>query len=307
LPPPLVSIIVPSYNQGQFIGATLESIFSQDYRPLEVIVIDGASTDETVSVLESYSDRPELQWVSEPDSGVVEAVNKGFARATGTFCGIQSSDDVYLPGAIRTGVEALQDKDKPGFVYGDIEKIDAEGELLSRSQLCEFSIENVLSMKTWIPQPSTFFRLDLAKRLGGWRDLAPYAADTDLWYRMMFEAPARKLDSVMAQRRQHGEQRDVHGDRIIRDYSLMLDHNEALQEGPSRYRRAAKAGCLLMANRYSNGGEGYWTPYLRRLRATLLWPELLRRTPWQALVPGLWPLRRAVAKILKRGNSEKLN
>ena len=82
---PLVSIIVPSYNQGRFIRRTLDSILSQDYRPLEVFVVDGASTDETVSILREYSCHPELQWVSERDSGVVEAVNKGFAKARGEF------------------------------------------------------------------------------------------------------------------------------------------------------------------------------------------------------------------------------
>lgn len=301
--PPLVSIIVPSFNQGRFIRATLESVLGQDYRPLEILVIDGASTDETVSVLKSFSNHKELTWVSESDSGVVEAVNKGLARAGGLYAGIQSSDDVYLPGAIRHGVQELQGTEAPGFVFGDIEKIDAEGQTLSRSHLEEFSIENVLSMKTWIPQPSTFFRLDLAKRLGGWRDLAPYAADTDLWYRMMFEAPAKKIDALWAQRRHHDEQRDVHGDRIIRDYGRMLDNNEALANGPSRYRRAAKAGRLLMANRYSRSQDDYWTAYVRILRATVIWPELLQRNPLPSLIPGFYPLRNALARLLKRRKS----
>ena len=104
---PLVSIIVPSYNQGRFIRRTLESIFTQDYQPLQVIVVDGASTDETVDVLRSFDGTPGFEWVSEPDSGVVEAVNKGFARARGVIGGIQSSDDFYLPGAIGAGVLML--------------------------------------------------------------------------------------------------------------------------------------------------------------------------------------------------------
>src|SRR4051812_41118582 len=96
---PLVSVIIPSYNQGRFIRETIDSVLSQDYRPIEVLVFDGASKDETVSVLKSY-DAPELQWWSEPDRGVVDAVNKGLARARGDIVAIQSSDDVYVPGAI---------------------------------------------------------------------------------------------------------------------------------------------------------------------------------------------------------------
>ena len=102
----LLSIVVPSYNQGAFIRETLDSILSQDYRPIEVLVLDGDSKDETVEVLKSY-DAPELRWWSEHDRGVVDAVNKGLALACGEFVAIQSSDDVYLLGAFRTAVEVL--------------------------------------------------------------------------------------------------------------------------------------------------------------------------------------------------------
>ena len=98
---PLVSVIVPSYNQARFIRETLDSILGQDYRPLEVIVFDGASKDETVDVLGSYGDRPELRWWSEPDRGVVDAVNKGLAKANGEILAIQSSDDCFTPARSR--------------------------------------------------------------------------------------------------------------------------------------------------------------------------------------------------------------
>src|ERR1051325_691202 len=91
---PLLSIIVPSYNQGRFIRRTLDSILSQGYRPIEVIVVDGASKDETVEVLESI-DAAELRWISEKDRGPADAVNKGLAMAQGELIGIQSADDVY--------------------------------------------------------------------------------------------------------------------------------------------------------------------------------------------------------------------
>src|SRR6185503_12008114 len=105
--PTLVSIIIPSFNQGRFIKETIDSILSQDYRPIEVLVLDGASTDETVQVLSSYEGVPELTWVSERDGGVVDAVNKGLMRARGEIIGIQSSDDLYLPGAISAAVEFM--------------------------------------------------------------------------------------------------------------------------------------------------------------------------------------------------------
>jgi glycosyltransferase involved in cell wall biosynthesis len=93
---PRVSIIVPSYNQGRFIGETILSCLGQTYPNIEVIVQDGASSDETLGVLTQFDD-PRLSCVSEPDRGVVDAVNRALARATGEILAIQSSDDLYLP------------------------------------------------------------------------------------------------------------------------------------------------------------------------------------------------------------------
>jgi glycosyltransferase involved in cell wall biosynthesis len=295
---PLVSIIVPSFNQGCFIRRTLESILSQDYRPLELIVIDGASTDETVSILREFSGAPELQWVSEPDSGVVEAVNKGFARARGEIAGIQSSDDFYLPGAIAAGVEALLADPDLAFVFGDIAKVDAEGRELSRTSLAPYSLEGVLTFETWIPQPSTFFRLPLAKALGGWREEVPYAADTDLWLRMAMQAPARKLDRLMAERSMHEAQRDTQGARIVRDYGRAIDSLPGLRGASKQIRAAARAGQLLISNRYgSEAGE--WERASRLWRAALAYPRLFGRYPANAFVPG-GPKARAVASRLAR-------
>ncbi len=296
---PLVSIIVPSFNQGRFIRQTLESILAQDYRPLEVIVIDGASTDETLAILRGYDQTPEVRWISEPDSGVVEAVNKGFAQASGEIGAIQSSDDFYFPEAVRAGVEALRADPGLAFVFGDILKVDANGKELMRTQLGDYALEDILSLKTWIPQPSTFFRLELATALGGWREEVPYAADTDLWLRMAFRAGACKLDRLMAGRTQHEAQRDRQGERIVRDYGRMLDQLAPLAVAPLRLRRAAAAGRLLLANRYLPA-SGYWQQWGRLWLAALLYPPLLRRIdPW-ALVPGWYPLRGRLAALYRR-------
>ena len=122
---PLVSVIIPSWNQGRFLAETLDSVFAQDYAPLEVLVFDGASKDETVEVLQRYDGRPGFWWKSEPDRGVVDAVNQGLAKATGEYCVILSSDDCFLPGAVRAAVAALRADPALGLVYADAEYIDA--------------------------------------------------------------------------------------------------------------------------------------------------------------------------------------
>lgn len=288
---PLVSVIVPSYNQGRFIRETLESILSQSYRPLEILVIDGASTDETLEVLRSFGATPGLRWWSEPDRGVVEAVNKGFARARGEVGAIQSSDDAYLPGAVGAAVGHLCGDPGLAFVFGDVVKVDAGGEELSRNVLGPFSIEGVLSSRTWIPQPACFFRMDLAKSLGGWRDEVPYAADTDLWCRMMLHARARKLDAFLAVRRMHGEQRDTQGERIIRDYIRVVEDWFEKYGAPGHYRRAAEAGVPLMRNRYGYGEPGE-VKLARARRAVQLHPPLKEALRLPSRVRGLGRLRR---------------
>lgn len=290
---------MPSYNQGRFIRRTIESILSQDYRPIEVIVVDGGSTDETVAILQSFSGESELQWTSERDRGVVDAVNKGFGRARGELAAIQSSDDFYLPGAISTAVRALQDDPDLAFVFGDISKVDADGQELSRTSLAPYSLEGVLTMKTWIPQPSTFFRLSLAKQLGGWREDVPYAADTDLWLRMAMTHSARRLPHRMAERSMHEAQRDTQGERIIRDYRRMLDSLPGLDKQPLRVQRAARAGWWLIANRYDRG-SGVWRRKARLWRAVASYPPLLRSLSLFDLVPGLGWLRSLSGRVLRR-------
>src|SRR5947207_2842436 len=112
---PLVSIVVPSFNQGRFIAETLRSCLEQHYRPIEILVQDGGSNDNTISVLRSLK-APELSWVSEPDDGVVDAVNKGLRRAKGEILSIQSSDDVFVCGAVTAAVDAHSHDPSIGLV-----------------------------------------------------------------------------------------------------------------------------------------------------------------------------------------------
>jgi glycosyltransferase involved in cell wall biosynthesis len=252
---PLVSVIVPSYNQGRFIRATLDSVLEQDYRPIEIVVIDGASTDETRDVLGSYEGVPELTWISEPDSGVVEAVNKGFARVRGDVVAIQSSDDRYLTGAIRKMVETFRKNKDCGLIYGDTVKVDENGRELSRYRIGPWSLENLFLLKTWIPQPSCFFRRELLDACGGWDERIPYAPDTDLWIRMAFRTQVMKLDDYLSQRRIHDEQRDTQAGRVLGDYRKMIEQSADIAAQPATTRSAARAGSELLYRRYNPSGS----------------------------------------------------
>ncbi len=255
---PSVSIIVPSFNQGRFIRATIDSILSQSYRPLTIHVIDGGSKDETVDVLKSYGEIPELNWISERDKGVVDAVNKGFRQVTGDIVGIQSSDDTYLPNAIEQAVNAFVADAELGLVYGDTVKIDADGNELARHAIGQFSLQNFFLFCTWIPQPSAFFRRSLLDVCGGWDDSVPYAADTDLWLRMMFRTKVQKVDSYWSQRRIHDAQRDTQASKIARDFCRMIDQSHDIRQSKEEVQRWAAASKHLIQVRYNASGSD-WT------------------------------------------------
>src|SRR5688500_5767577 len=102
---PLVTIVTPSFNQAPYLEATIQSVLSQNYPNLEYIIVDGGSTDGSVEIIKRYSGRL-AYWVSEPDGGQAEAINKGVARSTGSLVGWLNSDDLLLPGALRRLAEA---------------------------------------------------------------------------------------------------------------------------------------------------------------------------------------------------------
>lgn len=292
---PLVTVIVPSFNQGRFIRQTLESVWRQNHRPLEVLVIDGGSTDETLDVLRSFSTLPNFNWVSEPDRGVVEAVNKGLAAARGEIVAIQSSDDCYLPGAIQRVVSEFVADSRIGLVYGNTVKVDEHGTELSRVAIGPYSLENLLLIKTWIPQPSAFFRKELADAIGRWDERIPYAPDTDYWIRMAFRTQVLKVDDFLSQRRIHREQRDVQSAKIARDYTRMIEQSQDIARGPAPLRRAAHAGKHLIRVRY-NPYSSDWYAAWSLIRAACIYPPCLRLKDI-VLFSCVQPLRRCASRL----------
>ena len=122
---PKISVVVPSYNQGQFIERTILSILNQNYPNTELIVVDGGSSDDTLSVISRYENYI-TSWESEPDNGQCDALNKGFAKATGEICAWQNSDDIYLPGAFHLAAKIFRDNPGISVLYGNWYSIDSD-------------------------------------------------------------------------------------------------------------------------------------------------------------------------------------
>ena len=126
---PLVSIITPSYNNGPYIEETIRNILEQDYPKIEHIIVDGASQDNTVEILKKYNEK--IQWISEPDKGMYNAINKGFAMAKGEILTYINADDLYYSkGAVRSIVNEFMKKPSVDFVFGHCAFIDVTGKVL---------------------------------------------------------------------------------------------------------------------------------------------------------------------------------
>ncbi len=123
---PTVTIVTPSYNQGSFLEATIKSVIDQKYENLEYFVIDGGSVDNSLDVIRKYENQISF-WVSEPDNGQSDAINKGFARATGKYINWLNSDDILLKGSLQKMVAYLEANNDVDIVYGNTMMIDKEG------------------------------------------------------------------------------------------------------------------------------------------------------------------------------------
>lgn len=180
--PPSFSIVTPSFQQGRFIRATIDSVLSQASAiDLEYFVADGGSTDDTVAVLRSYGSA--LTWVSERDGGQADAVNKGLRRATGRIIGWLNSDDVYEPGALASALRIFEAHSDVDVVYGCADYIDESGRRRGEYRVQPFDHE-LLKRECFIAQPALFFRREVVERFGEIDPGLHYALDYEYWLRL---------------------------------------------------------------------------------------------------------------------------
>jgi glycosyltransferase involved in cell wall biosynthesis len=178
-PWPRISIVTPSYNQGEFIEETIRSVLLQGYHNLEYIIIDGGSTDQSVDIIKKYE--PWLtHWVTEPDKGQAHAINKGFKKATGEIVAWLNSDDVYFPGVLAIAAKLFSDKHTNDIVYGDCEFIDKQGKYIKKNRASRFDMKAFLG-KVAIPQPSMFIKKSTLSHVGYLDEKLNYAFDRKFW------------------------------------------------------------------------------------------------------------------------------
>lgn len=199
---PLVSIVTPSFNHMKYIEATMQSVLTQDYLNIEYIVVDGGSSDGTVDVVKKYENKI-TWWVSEKDKGQTDAINKGFARATGDILAWINSDDTYEPGAISAAVNYLQEQPEVGMVYGDCNFINENGKVIGRFNSSQTDYRLLRQGYVHIPQQTMFFRADLWKQVGPLDPSFYFAMDYDLWTRIAARSEIKYVPQTWANFRLH--------------------------------------------------------------------------------------------------------
>ncbi|MGD0201184.1 MAG: glycosyltransferase family 2 protein [Bryobacteraceae bacterium] len=194
---PRISIVTSSYNQGNYIGETIESVLAQNYPNVEHIVVDGMSTDDTPAVLARY---PHLRVIREPDKGHGDAVNKGFRAATGEIYGFLNSDDTLLPGALERVAAEIDPGRGRHIVMGRCRFTDEHGRYTGIEHPSHFeSFDRVL--KIWkghtIPQPAVFWTAEVWRECGPLED-AGLVLDYDLFCRFARRHRFHCVDQVLA-------------------------------------------------------------------------------------------------------------
>ena len=204
---PRVSIVTPSYNQGQFLEQTILSVLNQDYANIEYMLVDGASTDNSLDIIRKYADKL-AWWVSEPDSGQPEAVNKGWAKAGGEIIGWLNSDDLLLPDTISRMVKAFEEHPEAGLVYGDAFSIDSQGDIFNLMTFGDWDLQNLMVFDI-ICQPAVLIRREVLDKVGFLEQDLHYLMDHHLWLRLAQLAPMLYLPGPAAAARYHAAAKNV--------------------------------------------------------------------------------------------------
>lgn len=203
---PLVTVVTPVFNGERYIRRTIESILNQKYKNIEFIVIDGGSTDSTLLILESYQNNIS-KLISEEDSGMYDALNKGFKISSGDIFCYLNADDYFFPDTIELVVNKFNATGSQ-LVFGDCILVDENERELSRYYGVELSLPAVRVLgRIPFAQQTAFWTRQLHSEIGGFDDKYKYVGDTKFFFQclnVLKERPAH-IDAFLAMFRQHNQ------------------------------------------------------------------------------------------------------
>jgi glycosyltransferase involved in cell wall biosynthesis len=278
---PLVSVVTPSYNQVEFIEETIQSVACQRYSNVEHIVVDGESDDGTLNILRKYDDR--ITWISEPDEGQSDAINKGFEMANGEVVGWLNSDDVYFDRGVLGRVVDYFERFGADVIYGDMALLSADSDILKLQIVPDFDYNRLL-LKCFIEQPSLFFRGSVIEEESLDTNLA-YVMDYEFWLRLAGEYEFHRVEDVLAGDRNHSKR------KILNERDAMQTEAEELRaeyDGPTGAARKRK----LKVDFIKSGAP-------RAVKAAIETVHLHRKNPDLAFEGRLRPISEMIGNVLQ--------
>lgn len=267
---PTVSIITPSLNQASFLEHAILSVLEQDYPDIEYLVVDGGSTDGSVDIIKKYSENINW-WVSEPDKGQANGINKGLRRATGDIIAWLNSDDFYKPGAITSAVQALQENPRAGFVFGDLQVVNEAGETTNKLTYGDYKLVDLMEFKI-IGQPAVFMRQEVLSAAGYLDESFHYLFDHHLWLRMAMISQPKYVHQLWAGEHYHPASKNAaHAAEFGAEAKRILEwmqSKQALSDVLKSNRNRVEAGAerlnafyLFDAQNYRAALHAYWLSF----------------------------------------------
>ncbi len=259
---PKISIVTPSYNQGQFIEQAITSVLEQGYPNFEHIILDNCSTDQTIAILEKY---PHLVWKSQPDQGQSDALNQGFRMATGEIIGWLNADDQYLPGCFDDVISSFTSHPETDIAYGDYYWIDEQGKIIQSRRELDFDLFILKYLHVlYIPSTSTFFKRKIFQEDNFLDTSLKYSMDYEFFLRLAYKKyKFIHIDSYLANFRWHEHNKSSIStkEQLEEKNRALLRHDRFLQQVPPQSELIARTLLELLARgkRYLlKGFQGYY-------------------------------------------------
>lgn len=288
---PLVSVVVPNFNGARFLDETLRSIVTQDYPNLEVILVDGGSTDESLQIAAEW---PTVTVIRQPDKGQAHAINRGLLRARGDILAYLNSDDVYRPGAVRTIVEHFAARPQAKILCGAADYIGEDSQVIGKLIQPRFSgLQGVIRYWGWdrwhtIPQMSCFWRRELTERVGLFDARLHYVMDLDYWIRTAQQFEIETVPETLAAFRLVTGTKTVSAtDRMYAEEYATFRRYRGLLPWPQRITASWAAAAHYSGKLLGYGEHFYLGEHLRR-RGVAMTMRAVRVSPIRALDPRVW-------------------
>ena len=285
---PLVSIIIPAYNQAAFLAETIESVLAQGYAQTEIIVLDDGSTDGTPAVIAAFQDR--VTAYRHDNIGENRTVNQGLELAQGDILCIVNADDPLLPGAIEAGVAALEEDSMALAAYPDWAEIDPHGRITRTVRLPDYDLAMMLLGFDVAVGPGVFLRREALQQVGKRNAGLRYTGDLDYWFRVALVGGLKHIPAVLATHRVHPQaassaaQGKVMAAEVVRLMKVTID-SAAFPRELRRYRFHMQRKAYAVASHYCGDDSATQRQYLWRAA----WYQYV--ADWHVRLTGLRPPR----------------